>query len=205
MAGTAVKICGVTSVAEAELCVEAGADAIGLNFYPRSPRCLDVAMARKIVDAVGGAALTVGVFVDAGLDAIRALQASTGFRCVQLHGDEPPELLAELLPHAYKALRVKDESSIADARRYAGEHLLLDAYVAGEPGGTGHSFRWELAVPLARERKVTLAGGLRPDNVADAVHAVHPFCVDVASGVEARPGVKDHAAVRAFITAAKSA
>ena len=205
MAGTAVKICGVTSVAEAELCVEAGADAIGLNFYPRSPRFLEPARARKIVDAIGGAALTVGVFVDATLDEIRALQHSTGFRCVQLHGDEPPELLAELLPHAYKAMRVKDESSIADARRYPGEHILLDAYVPGEPGGTGHRFQWELALPLARERKVTLAGGLRPDNVADAIQAVHPFCVDVASGVEARPGVKDHAAVRAFIEAAKSA
>lgn len=205
MAGTAVKICGVTSVAEAELCVEAGADAIGLNFYPRSPRCVDQALARKIVAAVGHAALTVGVFVDATLDAIRALQASAGFRCVQLHGDEPPELLAELLPHAYKAMRVKDEGSIADARRYGGEHILLDAYVPGEPGGTGHRFHWQLAVPLARERKVTLAGGLKPDNVADAVRAVRPFCVDVASGVEARPGLKDAAAVRAFITAAKSA
>ena len=205
MAGTAVKICGVTSVAEAELCVEAGADAIGLNFYPRSPRCIDAVIARQIVEAVGGAALTVGVFVDAGLDAIQELQASAGFRCVQLHGDESPELLAALLPHAYKALRVKDESSVADARRYGGEHILLDAYVPGEAGGTGHTFRWELALPLARERRVTLAGGLRPDNVAAAVRAVQPFCVDVASGVESRPGVKDPAAVRAFITAAKSA
>jgi phosphoribosylanthranilate isomerase len=204
MTGTAVKICGVTSVADAELCVEAGADAIGLNFYPRSPRCIDAALARKIVDAVGHAALTVGVFVDADLPAIAELQASTGFRCVQLHGDEPPELLAALLPHAYKALRIKDERSIADAQRYGGEHILLDAYVPGEAGGTGHTFRWELAVPLARQRKVTLAGGLRPENVAAAVRAVQPFCVDVASGVEARPGVKDAAAVRAFITAAKA-
>jgi phosphoribosylanthranilate isomerase len=205
MTGTAVKICGVTSVAEAELCVEEGADAIGLNFYPRSPRCIDAGTAKKIVDAVGGAALTVGVFVDAGLDAIRELQASTGVRCVQLHGDESPELLASLLPHAYKAVRVKDEGSVADARRYGGEHILLDAYVPGEQGGTGHTFRWELAVPLAHERRVTLAGGLRPENVAAAIHAVRPFCVDVASGVESRPGVKDHAAVRAFIIAAKSA
>jgi phosphoribosylanthranilate isomerase len=205
MTGTAVKICGVTSVAEAELCVEEGADAIGLNFYPRSSRYIDAGTARKIVEAVGGAALTVGVFVDAGLDAIRQLQASTGVRCVQLHGDESPELLASLLPHAYKAVRVKDEGSVADARRYGGEHILLDAYVPGEQGGTGHTFRWELAVPLARERRVTLAGGLRPENVAAAIHAVRPFCVDVASGVESRPGVKDHAAVRAFIIAAKSA
>ena len=202
MTGTAVKICGVTSVADAELCVEAGADAIGLNFFARSPRCIDAATARRIVDAIAGAALTVGVFVDAELEAIRALQQSSGFRCVQLHGDEPPELLAQLLPHAYKALRVKDDQSVADARRYGGEHILLDAYVPGEAGGTGHTFRWELAVPLARERKVTLAGGLKPDNVTAAVRAVHPFCVDVASGVETRPGVKDPGAVRAFIAAA---
>lgn len=205
MAGTAVKICGITSLEDAEAAIDAGADAIGLNFYSRSPRCIDVLTARKIVDAIAGRALTVGVFVDATLDWIRMTQEKSGFGCVQLHGDEPPTLLDDLLPHAYKALRIRDQHSIEQTHAYAGEHILLDAYVPGEPGGTGKTFRWELARELARQRKVTLAGGLRPDNVASAIEAVHPFCVDVASGVESKPGIKDPVAVRAFITAAKSA
>jgi phosphoribosylanthranilate isomerase len=204
-AGTAVKICGITSVDDAEAAVEAGADSIGLNFYAHSPRCIDVLTARRIVDAVAGSALTVGVFVDASLDAIRVAQEKAGFRCVQLHGDEPPDMLDDLLPHAYKAVRVRDQQSIERTHAFAGEHILLDAYVRGEPGGTGKTFRWELARELARQRKVTLAGGLHPDNVASAIEAVQPFCVDVASGVESKPGIKDIGAVRAFIAAAKSA
>jgi phosphoribosylanthranilate isomerase len=202
---TAVKICGVTSVADAELCIDAGADAVGLNFHPQSPRCIDPERARAIVHAVAGRVLTVGVFVDAGHEHIARLKEQVGFRCVQLHGDEPPELLERLLPHAYKAIAVRDERSIEQARRFGGKHILLDAYVEGQAGGTGTSFRWELAAPLARERLLTLAGGLHPDNVAAAVRAVAPFCLDVASGVESSPGRKDAAKVRAFIAAAKGA
>ncbi len=200
---TAVKICGVTRVADAELCVAVGADAIGLNFHPGSPRCVAVDEAARIVEAVAGRALTVGVFVDASLARIAEVKARTGIACVQLHGDEPAELLQALLPHAFKAIRVRDAGSLQQARRYAGEHILLDAFVPGQPGGTGRAFRWELAVELARERRVTLAGGLDPDNVAQAVACVQPFCVDVASGVESAPGSKDAARVRAFIAAAK--
>jgi phosphoribosylanthranilate isomerase len=199
----AVKICGITSVEDAELCVAAGADALGLNFHAASPRCIAVELARRIVAAVDGRALTVGVFVDATREQIAAVKAQTGIRCVQLHGDEPPELLEACLPHAYKAIRVRDAGSLAQAQRFGGEHILLDAFVPGRPGGTGQAFRWELAVELARRRKVTLAGGLAPDNVALAVARVQPFCVDVASGVEAAPGRKDAAKVRAFIAAAK--
>lgn len=205
MAGTAVKICGITSLEDAEGAIEAGADAIGLNFYPHSPRCLDVVTARRIVEAIAGRVLTVGVFVDATLDAIRKTQEKTGFACVQLHGDEPATMLDSLLPHAYKAIRVRDQQSIEQAHAFAGEHILLDAYVPGEPGGTGKTFRWELARELAKQRKVTLAGGLHPDNVASAIEAVQPFCVDVASGVESKPGIKDLGAIRAFIAAAKLA
>lgn len=202
----AVKICGVTRVEDAELCVSAGADAIGLNFYPKSPRCVSVAHAERIVAAIGRRALTVGVFVDASYEQIRDTLQQTGIVCAQLHGDEPPSLLERLLPHAYKAIRVRDQASLAQARGYAGEHILLDAYVAGQAGGTGHSFNWALATELAGERKVTLAGGLEPSNVAAAIAAVRPFCVDVASGVEpkAAPGRKDPDKVRAFIAAAKA-
>jgi phosphoribosylanthranilate isomerase len=200
-----VKLCGVTSVADAELCVDAGADAIGLNFHPRSPRSVSVTAAREIAERVKGRALIVGVFVDADFERITEVTREVGLECVQLHGDEPPELLARLLPHVYKAIRVRDQSSIEDAARFGGEHLLLDAYVPGEPGGTGKTFAWELARDLARTRRVTLAGGLVPGNVAAAIAAVRPYAVDVASGIERAPGVKDEALVRAFVTAAKSA
>jgi phosphoribosylanthranilate isomerase len=156
-----------------------------------------------VVEAIAGRALAVGVFVDAGYAEIEAIKAETGIGCVQLHGGESPELLASLLPHAYKAIRMRDPSSLEEARRFGGEHILLDAYVPGMPGGTGERFDWQLAAELARERSVTLAGGLVPDNVAAAVQAVQPFCVDVASGVELAPGRKDPAKVRAFVRAAK--
>lgn len=202
---TRVKICGLKLEEDALFCAEAGADAIGLNFWPGTPRCIDVATARRIVDAVGARVLTVGVFVDASEPEIADIRERTGIACVQLHGKEPPELVTRFLPHAYKALRVKDESSIDEARRFPGEHILLDAYVAGQPGGTGHTFNWRLAAAFARERKVTLAGGLNAGNVAEAIAAVQPYCVDVASGVESAPGVKDKAAVTAFIQAARHA
>ena len=205
MSAVHVKLCGITSVADAELCVAAGADAIGLNFYPRSPRFVSVDSARTIAASVKGRVLIVGVFVDASFETIAETIREVGLGCVQLHGDEPPELLARFLPHAYKAIRVRDQRSIEDAQRYGGEHVLLDAFVPGEPGGTGRTFAWELAAGLARKRRVTLAGGLVPGNVAAAIAAVRPYAVDVASGVERAPGIKDEALVRAFITAAKQA
>jgi phosphoribosylanthranilate isomerase len=199
-----VKICGVTSVEAARGAVALGADAIGLNFHPASPRALDVATAREIVSALGAGVLTVGVFVDMPTERILALREQVGFRCVQLHGDEPPEALAPFLPHAYKALRVRGPDVLEEAARYPGEHILLDAYVPGQPGGTGATFDWRLARELASRRPLTLAGGLTPDNVARAVTEVRPFCVDVASGVERAPGVKDLELVRRFIEAARS-
>ena len=200
-----VKICGLTTVDDALRCIETGADAIGLNFWPGSPRCVDAARAREIVEAAGDRAAMVGVFVDFTLDRIREIFRETGIQWAQLHGDEPPELLAELLPNAYKALGVKDGSAIELARDYPGEHLLLDASVPGMPGGTGRTFDWDIAAAVAKERKLTLAGGLTADNVAEAVRAVRPFRVDVASGVESEPGRKDPELVRRFIDAAKAA
>jgi phosphoribosylanthranilate isomerase len=186
-------------------CIEAGADALGLNFWPDSPRSVDVQRAREIVEAVGDRAVMVAVFVDFTLDQVREILRETDIRWAQLHGDEPPELLAELLPTAYKAIGVKDGSAIELARSYPGEHLLLDASVPGMPGGTGRTFDWDIAVTMAKERKLTLAGGLTPNNVAEAVRVVKPFRVDVASGVESAPGRKDPELVRAFIDASRSA
>jgi phosphoribosylanthranilate isomerase len=199
-----VKICGVTTPEDALLCIEAGADAIGLNFWPGSPRCIDVANAGSIVAVCRDRAQMVGVFVDFSLDRIRRILRATGLEWAQLHGNEPPELVAKLLPEAYKAIGVEDRASIEVARRYPGEHLLLDASVPGMRGGTGRTFDWEVAAAVAKERKLTLAGGLTPDNVAEAIRAVKPFRVDVASGVESSPGRKDPALVRRFIARAKA-
>jgi phosphoribosylanthranilate isomerase len=200
-----VKVCGVTSVEDALMCSEAGVDAIGLNFWPRSVRRCPEQVARQIADAVAGRVLLVGVFVDAEEEEIARLRSALDLGCVQLHGAEPPALVARFLPHAYKALRVRDAGVLAEVRTFPGEYVLLDAYVPGAPGGTGATFDWSLAAQVARERKLTLAGGLTPRNVADAVRAVRPYCVDTASGVESAPGVKDPELVRAFVAAARSA
>jgi phosphoribosylanthranilate isomerase len=201
---THVKVCGVTSLQDVELCVAAGVDAIGLNFAPGSARCLTLEAAGPIAQAIPAHVLRVGVFVDADLAQLQRYKQVLQLGCLQLHGDETPELLAELLPHAYKALRVRGADVLAEAARYAGEHLLLDAYVPGAHGGTGARFDWNLARDLGRVRKVTLAGGLTPDNVAEAIAVAQPYCVDVASGVEHSPGRKDPARVRDFVRAAKA-
>ena len=180
-----------------------GASAIGLNFVPGSKRRIDVAQALAISRAVRGKILVVGVVADLGVPAMQALVAAAGLDCLQLHGDEPADALAPLLPHAYKAMRIGSAADVAAARAYPGEFLLVDAKVEGALGGTGASFDWSLVRELATERKLTLAGGLRPDNVAEAVRQVRPWCVDVAGGVETAPGVKDLALVEAFVREAK--
>jgi phosphoribosylanthranilate isomerase len=200
-----VKVCGVTSLDDANMCVELGVDAIGLNFWPRSVRRCALDVARDIVAAHAGKALFVGVFVDASEAEIAHTIGQVGLDCVQLHGDEAPELVARFLPHAYKALRVAGESPLERVRGYPGDYVLLDAYVPGVPGGTGATFDWSLARAVARERKLTLAGGLTADNVADAVRAASPYCVDTASGVESAAGVKDRRLVEAFVAAARGA
>jgi phosphoribosylanthranilate isomerase len=196
---TRVKVCGVTSVSDAEMCCELGVDAIGLNFWPGSVRRCEEPVAREIAKVVGERALLVGVFVDASAEEVARIRDEVGLGCVQLHGDEPPELLARFLPHAYKALRVRGDGILDEVRRYGGEYVLLDAYVKGAPGGTGATFDWSLAAQVAKERKLALAGGLTPRNVGEAVRVVRPFCVDVASGVESAPGVKDRELVRALM------
>ncbi|MFI5301712.1 MAG: N-(5'-phosphoribosyl)anthranilate isomerase, partial [Polyangiales bacterium] len=139
------------------------------------------------------------------IQALRALRESVGLRCLQLHGDEPPELVEALLPHAYKAVRIADARDVDQALRYPGEYLLVDAKVDGALGGTGVRAPIDLAATIARHRRLTLAGGLRPDNVAEAIAAVKPFCVDVASGVEVagEPRRKSIVLVEAFVSAAK--
>lgn len=200
-----VKVCGITSLADARLCIAAGVDALGLNFWPRSVRRCGEETARELVRELAGQVLFVGVFVDERPEEIARLIEHVGLGCVQLHGDETPAVLERFLPHAYKAVRVRDQDVLALTRTFPGEHILLDAYVPGMPGGTGAVFDWQLAHAVARERKLTLAGGLTPSNVAAAVQAVRPYCVDTASGVESAPGVKDERLVRAFVDQARAA
>ncbi len=199
-----VKICGVTTVADAEMCVASGASSIGLNFVRESPRFIPEEIAVQIVHALRSAkVLVVGVVANVSVPDMLALRSRVGLGCLQLHGDERPDELAPLLPHAYKAVRVASEADVARARTFGGDHLLVDAFVPGALGGTGRLADFALVAPLARERKLSLAGGLRPENVAQAIAAVLPFCVDVASGVESAPGKKDPARVRAFIAAVR--
>jgi len=196
-----VKICGVTSPEDARRSVEAGASAIGVNLVPTSPRCVDLATARVIAEAIGRDALVVAVVRDLSVADMRAVLAATGCGCLQLHGDEPPELLDPLLPHAYKAIPVAAAEDVARADLYGGEYVLLDSTAEGRSGGTGCAFDWSLAAALSMRRRVVLAGGLRPENVAEAVRIVRPHTVDVASGVESpgHPRKKDMARVCAFI------
>lgn len=203
--GLRIKICGITRAADAEACVAAGADMLGLNFVPGSPRRVSALAAQAIAAAVRGKIAIVGVVASEDLEALRRLAAEVGLDRLQLHGDEPPELVAALGPLAFKAIRVAGPEDIELAARYPGEPILLDAKVEGLLGGTGHPVPTALVAPLARTRAVLLAGGLGPENVAAAVRAVRPWGVDVASGVESRPGEKDVAKLAAFVAAARAA
>jgi len=201
-----VKICGVTSVDDALHALDAGADAVGVNLVESSPRCVEVATARAVREAVGGRAEVVAVVANRSLDELRELRERTGIGSLQLHGTEPPALVAALLPDAFKAVRIGSASDVVEAMNFPGDRLLTDAKVPGVLGGSGQSFDWSLVTDLARARRVVLAGGLGPSNVAEAVRRVRPFGVDTASGVEgADPRRKDHDAVTRFVRAARAA
>lgn len=179
-----VKICGITSVEDADRVLQAGADAIGVNLIPSSKRHVDLQQARVIVDRVRGKLLTVAVVADPTPELASQLSRELGVDHVQLHGNESPELVSQMTVPVFKAVRLGSAEDVALAESYPGEILLADAKVQGELGGTGASFDWLLATGLARSRRLIVAGGLRPDNVAHAVRALRPWGVDVASGVE---------------------
>ncbi len=199
-----IKICGITRPEDAVLACREGATAIGINFWPRSKRFVDEARARAILAVVPAGVLKVGVFVDpTAVELVEVVRAS-GVRTVQLHGDEPPELCAASPVPVVKGIRVRDSHSLAQLATYEVSAFLLDSATPGY-GGSGTAFDWALAEEAARTMPIWLAGGLGPDNVAEAVRRVRPRGVDVASGVEAAPGVKDPARMEAFIRAAKGA
>lgn len=204
---TRVKVCGITNLEDALAALEAGADMLGFNFYARSPRYVSPAAARKIIERLPKGVTPVGVFVNESAPAeVERIAREAGLGAVQLHGDESPAYCQSL--HGLttiKALRVGAEYSVESAAAYATDAVLLDSYVTGARGGTGHTFDWTLAA-LTRERvpRLLLAGGLNPDNVATAVAAVRPYAVDVCSGVETAPGRKSPELMRLFVEQVKS-
>lgn len=206
-----IKICGITALDDALAALDAGADMLGFNFYPPSPRCIERAACAAMVAAIrsrGYGATLIGVFVNAPPDEVSAILDECGLDLAQLSGDEPPADLARLGERAFKAIRPRDADEAVEltaryARRAAAPALLVDAAAgAGQFGGTGMTGDWHAARSSAAQQPILLAGGLRPANVAAAVAAVQPWGVDVASGVEASPGRKDPAKMRAFVRAA---
>ena len=201
-----VKICGITNLEDARTAVDAGADALGFMFYAASARNIDPAAAREIIAQLPAGAAKVGVFVNATAETIRRIAPECGLDTLQLHGEEMPEFCRQFAPlKIWKAVRVRDENSLRALPAYETDAWLLDSFTPGARGGTGEKFNWDLAVSAKNlGRPVILAGGLTPENIAEAVRQVRPFGVDVSSGVESAPGKKDAAKVRAFIEAAKS-
>jgi phosphoribosylanthranilate isomerase len=200
-----VKICGITNAPDALVAVEAGADALGFMFYESSPRHISIQQAAEVIRELPPLIMKVGVFVDAGEDTVMRAIGDCGLTMLQFHGQEAPEYCTQFGLMNMKAFRMRDAESLAALQNYPTDAWLLDAFVADKLGGTGEKFNWELAIEAKKlGRPIFLAGGLTPGNVAEAVRTVHPFAVDVSSGVEASPGKKDHAKVRDFIAAAKS-
>ena len=202
---TRVKICGITNVADGLAAAEAGADMIGLMFFESSPRHITLARAVEISRAMPLFLMRVGVFVNAPADFVLRAIGECNLTMLQFHGDETSDFCTQFGLMNMKAIRVRDAESLTQLENYQTDAFLLDAHSRNGLGGTGEKFNWDLAVEAQKFGKpIFLAGGLTPENVADAVRIVHPFGVDVSSGVESAPGIKDHAKVKSFITAAKS-
>jgi len=203
-----IKICGVTNLADARACVDLDADMIGLNFYPRSPRYIEPQRVREIVKAIPRSVRAVGVFVDTTADEVRSLAKTAGIKCVQLHGDLSPETCRDLAREfrVIRAFSTGDKFHPEDVGAFSDCDVLLDAHHAELRGGTGFICNWPAArATLQFARFLVLSGGLNAQNVSDAIAAVSPQAVDVCSGVETTPGVKDHRAVEKFIAAARAA
>ncbi len=193
-----VKICGITNWPDARAAIDLGAKFLGFNFYEKSPRCIDPATAWRIRKKLSSVVGPIGIFVNWAEDAVTALSTALRLWAAQLHGDESPRLVTALRLPVIKAFRVGPGFVLSSLDRYGSFAFLLDAARRGQYGGTGQTIDWSVARRAARRRLIILSGGLTPENVAAAIRTVRPYAVDVASGVESRPGKKDHGKLRDF-------
>lgn len=200
-----IKICGITNFDDALAATEAGADALGFNFYKKSPRYIDPGKTAEIIAQLPPFVMPVAVFVNEREEKVRDIMFTTGIKVLQFHGDERPEFCERFGTRTIKAFQVKDKESLKHMVHYHVSALLLDSYRRGVRGGTGEIFDWHLAVVAKTFGRVILAGGLTPENVAEAVKLVQPYGVDVAGGVEKEKGIKDHAKMKKFITEVRKA
>ena len=200
-----IKICGLTSLEQALSCVELGADWLGLNCWRGSSRYISAEKALEIVDGLPESVSTVGVFVNESTDTLESIMRETGMDLAQLHGDEMPESCKKITVPWFKAFRVSPDFQPQQIQDYGGETFLLDAYSKTHYGGSGQKIDLELASTVSAMGKLILAGGLAPENVADAVNKVRPWGVDVCSGVESEPGIKDLLKVKEFINNIRNA
>ncbi len=202
-----IKICGITNIEDAKVAVAAGADALGFVMYRKSSRCVEPAVVRAIVAGLPPFVLPIGVFVNEEPNRVRALMDGCGLALAQLHGDETPSYCQDLGRPVMKALRLKDRGTFLALAEFQGRAnvrgFLIDAFSNQAYGGTGQTVDWTLAQEAAQSTPIILAGGLTPANVAEAITLVHPYGVDVSSGVELSPGKKDHDKVKAFIATAR--
>ncbi len=201
---TRVKICGITNLKDAQAAVEGGADALGFVFA-ESPRQINPEVAVGIIRSLPPFLTCVGLFVDELPQVVKEIIKECRLDALQFHGGEPPGYCRQFMIKTIKAFRLRNEDSLEIISHYQVDAYLLDTYREGIPGGTGQSFDWDLAL-RAKEfsRPIILAGGLRPDNVAEAIGRVRPYGVDVSTGVEAKPGKKDHKKMKEFIEIARS-
>lgn len=201
MSRVKVKICGIRSIEEAEAAIEAGADALGFNFWRQSPRYIEPQVAARMIERLAPMTSTVGVFVNEESGRILDIASSTKLSAVQLHGDETPEFCGSLAAvKTIKAIRVGQDFDLGLISSYRVTMVLLDSNIAGSYGGTGRRFDWRIAIEAKRLAPIILAGGLTSENVWDAITHVRPAAIDVCSGVEAEPGRKDLKKLRDFMS-----
>ena len=200
MLRTRIKICGITRAEDAQAVVESGADAIGLVFYPPSPRGVTATQAIDIVAAVPAFVTVTALFVNPSVEEVQSVLDSVRIDLIQFHGDEDDDFCRQFKRPYIKALRVRQASDVvASCLRFPGAlAILLDSYKPGVPGGTGETFDWTL-VPDNPPKPLILAGGLEPGNVAEAISVVKPYAVDISGGVEAAKGIKDHGKIADFV------
>ena len=205
---TLIKICGITNIKDAEAAVLAGADQVGFNFFPASPRFTNVESAKKIGDRIGSRATKVGVFVNESVDRIREIAAEARLEVIQLHGDEDEGFIGRLRTETglsiTKAVRVTADFDPTTVSSFNADAILLDSYSREARGGTGMKFDWSRAIEVSKiVDRLYLAGGLAPENVAEAIRIIRPFAVDTCSGVESEPGKKDPLKLIRFIENAR--